>query len=92
MSFLVLLTFLRPKAHQNINTLALNKVPSAVHIIWRCYPFTATKSSVVQEECRATSPLFVLRLHLSHAIAVGLHVHVTDIEILTPEKVGSFGV
>ncbi len=53
----------------------------------------STKSSILQEEYQATSPLFVLRLHLSHAIAVELHVHKkTDIESLTPETMGSFGV
>ncbi len=50
------------------------------------------KSLNAQDECLATSPLLVTRLHLPHAILVRLHVSKSNVVILTPETVVTVGV
>ncbi len=47
------------------------------------------KSLNVQEERLAISPQLVTRLHLPHAIVVKLHLHKSNVVILTPETTGS---
>ncbi len=55
------------------------------------FSFSA-KGSIAQVERLPISPLAVTRLHLQHAIVVGLHVSKVNVVILTPETVCSFGV
>ncbi len=52
----------------------------------------STKSSIVQEECLATSAYLATRLHLPQAIEVGLHVRKINVVILTPETAGTVDV
>ncbi len=46
----------------------------------------------VLEERLATSPHFVKRLHLPHAIELGLRVRKINVVILTAEMAGTVGV
>ncbi len=48
-----------------------------------------TLTFFAQEERLATSPSFVTRLHLPHAIVVRLYVRKINIVILTPETAGT---
>ncbi len=46
----------------------------------------------VQDEGLATSPQLVTRLHQTHAIAVRVHAHKSDVVILIPEKAIIVGI
>ncbi len=52
----------------------------------------SAKNLNAQEECLATSPYLVRRLHLPHAIEVRLRVRNINVVILTPETAVRVGV
>ncbi len=52
----------------------------------------SAKNLNAQEECLATSPYLVRRLHLPHAIEVRLRVRNINVVIVTPETAVRVGV
>ncbi len=52
----------------------------------------STKNLNAQEECPATAPELVTRLHLSHAIVVRLLASESNVFILIPETAVTAGV
>ncbi len=58
----------------------------------KCCTACVGRAPISKENCLTASSYLVTRLHLTHTIVVRLHVHKTDIVILTPKMAGSFSV
>ncbi len=65
---------------------------STLRLWCSCGASCCAKSLSDQDQRLAISPQLATRLHLSHAIVVGLHLRKSNVVILTPETAGTVGV